>query len=80
MEGNRDARRRRIVERGSDRLALITGQIRNLSTDSDFDLLDAGSHSGTPSCPPSVSQAQSPSSAPSQTLGKILGPPMPLSY
>ncbi|KAK1277865.1 hypothetical protein QJS04_geneDACA015869 [Acorus gramineus] len=30
MESAREARRRRIVERGSDRLALITGQIRSL--------------------------------------------------
>lgn len=34
MEASREARRRRILERGSDRLALITGRIQTLPSSS----------------------------------------------
>lgn len=61
---NSGARRRRIVERGSDRLALITGRIKNLPSESET---KSGSdqmrgHSYTVSCPPSISHIDLPSS------------------
>lgn len=76
------ARRRRIVERGSDRLALITGRIKNLPSDSET---ESGSnqlrgHSYTVSCPPSISQIDLPSSDQSsepldstKSVNKVLG-------
>ncbi|CAH9074150.1 unnamed protein product [Cuscuta europaea] len=53
MASNREARRRRIVDKGSDRIALITGQIRCLqpSCVSESELR----HSHTASCPPYLS-------------------------
>ncbi|VFQ84646.1 unnamed protein product [Cuscuta campestris] len=51
---SREARRRRIVDKGSDRIALITGQIRNLQPDSDAD--SEPRHSHTASCPPYLSR------------------------
>ncbi|KAK3030684.1 hypothetical protein RJ639_034860 [Escallonia herrerae] len=50
---SRDARRRRIMERGSDRLALITGRIPTLPSSSTS---SESLHSHTASCPPSISQ------------------------
>ncbi|KAK3027031.1 hypothetical protein RJ639_041186 [Escallonia herrerae] len=52
---SRDARRRRIMERGSDRLALITGRIQTLPSSSTS---SESLHSNTASCPPSISQHQ----------------------
>ncbi|KAL3500494.1 hypothetical protein ACH5RR_039587 [Cinchona calisaya] len=73
MSSSREARRRRIVDRGTDRLALITGQIRALPSDaaSDSDQSRATTHSHTASCPPSISQLQfppPPPSTPSESL------------
>lgn len=56
MSSGREARRRRIVDRGTDRLALITGQIPALPSDSESDQ-SRGAHSHTASCPPSISQS-----------------------
>lgn len=50
---SREARRRRIVDRGSDRLALITGRIETLPSSSSS--LTEPDHSHTPTCPPSIS-------------------------
>ncbi|KAI3454059.1 hypothetical protein Pfo_010722 [Paulownia fortunei] len=51
--GSREARRRRIVERGSDRLALITGRIQSLPSDTDPD----PDQSSSPTCPPGQTPA-----------------------
>lgn len=62
---NSGNRRRRIVERGSDRLALITGRIKNLPSESETSESDQlRGHSYTVSCPPSISQIDLPSSEP----------------
>ncbi|KAA8521765.1 hypothetical protein F0562_012438 [Nyssa sinensis] len=50
---NREARRRRIADRGSDRLALITGRIQTLPSSS-TSLEPEPHHSQTASCPPSI--------------------------
>ncbi|CAI9093462.1 OLC1v1028964C1 [Oldenlandia corymbosa var. corymbosa] len=63
-ESSREARRRRILERGNDRLALITGQIRNLPSDSGSNPPQSDSLAGDLSSPPSTIQAQLPSSPP----------------
>uniref|UniRef100_A0A5B6YNP8 Uncharacterized protein n=1 Tax=Davidia involucrata TaxID=16924 RepID=A0A5B6YNP8_DAVIN len=47
---SREARRRRIVDRGSDRLAIITGRIQTLPSSS-----SEPHHSHTASCPPLIS-------------------------
>lgn len=56
----RDTRRRRIVERGNDRLALITGRISTLSSETGPGSgSGSGSetrHSYTASCPTAISQ------------------------
>lgn len=56
----RDSRRRRIVERGNDRLALITGRIPTLTSDTGSGGgTETGSetrHSYTSSCPTWISQ------------------------
>ncbi|PSS17801.1 ATP-dependent 6-phosphofructokinase [Actinidia chinensis var. chinensis] len=49
---SRDARRRRIMDRGSDRLALITGRIQTLPSSSSP---PESLHSHTDTCPPSIS-------------------------
>ncbi|XP_031104270.1 uncharacterized protein LOC116007673 [Ipomoea triloba] len=51
----REARRRRIVDKGSDRLALITGQIQNLQPGAESESPEAR-HSHTASCPPYLSR------------------------
>ncbi|XP_027083128.1 uncharacterized protein [Coffea arabica] len=71
MSSGREGRRRRIVDRGTDRLALITGQIRTLPSDSESDH-SHGSHSHTASCPPSISQSHDAVASP-QTQDKSSG-------
>lgn len=59
----RDTRRRRIVERGNDRLALITGRISSLKSETGSEP-ETGSetrHSYTASCPTWISQNHLPS-------------------
>ncbi|XP_027181172.1 uncharacterized protein LOC113779689 isoform X1 [Coffea eugenioides] len=70
MSSGREGRRRRIVDRGTDRIALITGQIRTLPSDSESDQ-SHGSHSHTASCPPSISQSHDAASP--QTQDKSSG-------
>ncbi|XP_050364347.1 uncharacterized protein LOC126783012 [Argentina anserina] len=57
---SREARRRKILERGSDRLALITGQIQTLpsSSSSSSDPQTQLEHTTNPSSPPPVSDVQ----------------------
>lgn len=67
----RDSRRRRIADRGSDRLALITGRIKALPSESEPEP-EPGSnqsrgHAYTASCPPSISQIHLASSQSSGT-------------
>ncbi|KAL7164392.1 hypothetical protein ACSBR2_040328 [Camellia fascicularis] len=60
---SRDARRRRIADRGSDRLALITGRIQTLpssSSSSSSSTSPESHHSHTASCPPSLSHHHDP--------------------
>ncbi|XP_009775654.1 uncharacterized protein LOC107796514 [Nicotiana tabacum] len=59
----RETRRRRIVERGNDRLALITGRIPTLSseTESGSGPGSESRHSHTASCPPWISRDHLPS-------------------
>ncbi|PIM99879.1 hypothetical protein CDL12_27621 [Handroanthus impetiginosus] len=59
--GSREARRRRIVERGSERLALITGRIESLPPDPDPDQ----SHSSTSQPPADSAHHEEIASSPS---------------
>ncbi|XP_019177652.1 PREDICTED: uncharacterized protein LOC109172862 [Ipomoea nil] len=63
----REARRRRIVDKGSDRLALITGQIQNIQPGDDSE--SEARHSHTASCPPYLTRDHHVSDHPS--LGAI---------
>ncbi|KAK3000027.1 hypothetical protein RJ639_024330 [Escallonia herrerae] len=66
---SRDARRRRIMDRGSDRLALITARIQTLPSSSTS---SESLHSHTASCPPSISQHQHlPSGLPDQLAADV---------
>jgi hypothetical protein len=51
----REARRRKIVDRGSDRLALITGRIQTLPSSPEENTTDSGSD---PSSQPLISHDQ----------------------
>ncbi|XP_059275193.1 uncharacterized protein LOC132029828 [Lycium ferocissimum] len=75
----RDTRRRRIVERGNDRLALITGRIPTLTSETGSDtgsgLGSETRHSHTASCPTWISQDHQPSPVSisgSETCGPFL--------
>ncbi|KAM7459410.1 hypothetical protein LguiA_036404 [Lonicera macranthoides] len=80
--GGRDARRKRLTERGTDRLALITGRIQTLPSPTP----ETAHHSHTASCPPhlydnldptpfSISSSSSSVFVPSETKDCI--PPLP---
>ncbi|CAA0821333.1 Unknown protein [Striga hermonthica] len=65
--GSKEARRRRIIERGADRLALITGRIQSLPPDPDTDQ----------SRPPVTPSAQIPSDAVKLENALSDSPPLP---